>query len=94
MYRRSFAEQHPVILGLCVLFGVAFVIAYWPVFVAAGIAYGAFLDARTAVRRRRRRQGEDAAIAARADYEHTALMCGDAWRGTSGRYEPAPWWRA
>jgi hypothetical protein len=88
MYRRSFAEQHPVILGLCVLFGVAFVIAYWPAVIAAGIAYGAVLGARTAVRCRRRRQWEDAAIAARADYEHTALMRARAGAG-SGRWKDA-----
>jgi hypothetical protein len=34
-----------------------------------------------------------AAIAARADFEHAAVMRGDVWRGTFGRYEPAPWWR-
>jgi hypothetical protein len=32
--------------GLGILFGVAFVISYWPVFVAAGGAYGAYLAAR------------------------------------------------
>jgi hypothetical protein len=35
-----------------------------------------------------------AAIAARADYEHTAMMRGDERLGTFGRYQPAPWWRA
>jgi hypothetical protein len=35
-----------------------------------------------------------AAIAARADYEHAAIMSGDVWRGTFGQYQPAPWWRA
>jgi hypothetical protein len=34
------------------------------------------------------------AIAARADFEHAAVMRGDAWRGMFGRYQPAPWWRA
>jgi hypothetical protein len=34
-----------------------------------------------------------AAVAARADYEHAAIMRGDTWRGTFGRYEPALWWR-
>jgi hypothetical protein len=34
------------------------------------------------------------AIAARADYEYAAVMRGDNWRGTFGRYQPAPWWRA
>jgi len=87
------AEQHPILLGLGILFAVAFVITYWPVFVAAGIAYGAYLGARAAVRRHRRRQWVHAAIAARADYEHTAIMRGDTWRGTFGQYQPAPWWR-
>jgi hypothetical protein len=94
MRHRSFAEQHPALLGLGILFGVAFVITYWPIFVAAAIAYGVFVAARGAVRRHRRRQQVHAAIAARADYEHAAIVRGDAWRGTFGRYEPAPWWRA
>ena len=34
----------------------------------------------------------NAPVAARADYEH-AVMRGDTWRGTFGRYQPAPWWR-
>jgi hypothetical protein len=92
--RRSSAEQHPILLGLGILFAVAFVITYWPVFVAAGIAYGAYLGARAAHRCHRRRQCEYAAIAARADYEHAAIMRGDDCRGTFGRYQPAPWWRA
>jgi hypothetical protein len=53
------------LLGLGILSGIAFVITYWPVFVAG-----------------------------RADWEHWLLMRGDEWRGTLGRYEPAPWWRA
>jgi hypothetical protein len=56
--------------------------------------YGAFLAARAAVRCHRRRQCAHAAIAARADYEHAAIMRGDNWRGTFGRYQPASWWRA
>ncbi len=47
-----------------------------------------------AVRRHRLRQRVHAAIAVRADFEHAAVMRGDEWRGTFGRYEPAPWWRA
>jgi hypothetical protein len=94
MRHRSFAEEHPILLGLGVLFAVAFVITYWPMFVAAGIAYCVFLGARAAVRCHRRRQWAHAAIAARADYEHAAIMRGDNWRGTFGRYQPASLWRA
>jgi hypothetical protein len=36
----------------------------------------------------------DARLAERADYEHAAIMRGDTWRGTFGRYQPASWWRA
>jgi di/tricarboxylate transporter len=94
IHRRSFAEQHPILLGLGILFAVAFVITYWPIFVAAGIAYGVYLTARAAVGSHRRRQCVHATIAARADYEHAAIMRGNNWRGTFGRYQPAPWWRA
>jgi hypothetical protein len=68
------------LLGLGILFGLGVVIAYWPIFVAAGIAFGAFIAARAAVRRHRRRQCAHAAIAARADFEHAAIMRGDAWQ--------------
>jgi hypothetical protein len=84
----------PILLALGVLFVVAFVITYWPAFLTAGVAYGVFLAARAAVRRHRRRQWAHAAIDARADYKHWLLMRGDEWRGTFGRYQPTPWWRA
>jgi hypothetical protein len=31
-----------------------------------------------------------AAIAARADYEHAAIIRGDTWSGTFGQFQPAP----
>jgi hypothetical protein len=31
---------------------------------------------------------------ARGDYGHAAMMRGDAWLGTFGQFQPAPWWRA
>jgi hypothetical protein len=79
------------LLGLGILFGLGVVVAYWPIFVAAGIAFGAFLAARAAGRRHRRRQCAHAALAARADFEHAAIMRGDVWRGTYGQYLPAQW---
>jgi hypothetical protein len=39
IHRRPFAQQHPILLGLAILFGVAFVITYWSVFVAARADY-------------------------------------------------------
>jgi hypothetical protein len=89
MRHRSFAEQHPLLLGLGILFAVAFVITCWPVFVAAAIAYGVYLTARAAARCHRRRQWVHSAIAARADYEHWALMAGDEMTGLFGRFPPA-----
>jgi hypothetical protein len=76
--RRSLGEQHPVLLGLGILFVLGVVVAYWPIFVAAGIAYGVYLAARAAVRRHRRRQ-----------WEHAAILAGDTWLGTYGQYSPA-----
>jgi hypothetical protein len=90
IHRRSFAEQHPILLGLGILFGLGVVVAYWPVFVAVGVAFGVALGARATVRRHRRRQHVHAAIAARADFQHAAVMRGDLWRGTFGQYQPAP----
>ena len=87
-------QDSPIALFLGILLCIAFVITYWPVFAAAGIAYGVFLTARAAVRCHRRRLRVHAAIAARADYEPSAIMHGDNWRGTFGQYQPAPWWRA
>ena len=89
MRRSSYTEQHPALL----LLGIAVIITYWPIFVAAGAAYGVYLTARTAVTHHGRRRQTHATIAARADYEHSALLRGDTWRGTFGRYQPAPWWR-
>jgi hypothetical protein len=45
-----------------------------------------------AYRRSLERDRWRAAVAARADYEHAAIMRGDAWRGTFGHYKPARWW--
>jgi hypothetical protein len=39
------------LLGLGILVGLGIVVADWPIFVAAGIAFSAFLAARAAVRR-------------------------------------------
>ena len=39
------------LLGLGILVGLGVVVADWPIFVAAGIAFSAFLAARAAVRR-------------------------------------------
>jgi hypothetical protein len=56
-------------------------------FVYAGISNAllAFVDAGLSGQRT-----THSAIAARADYEHSAMMRGDNWRGTFGRYQPAP----
>jgi hypothetical protein len=94
---RSFAERHPVLLGLGILIWLGLVFVDWPVLVAAGILtvvlIAVFLAARAEARRRDQRRRYRAAIAARADYEHAAIMRGDAWLGTFGRYQPAPlWW--
>jgi hypothetical protein len=93
MYRRSFAEQHPILLAFGVLFAVAFVITYWPFLVAAGLIGAVVLAARAAQRRDLEAARRRAAIAARADYEHAAIMRGDTCLGTFGQFQPAPWWR-
>ena len=49
-----------------------------------GVVFRGVLAARAAVRRHRRRQHVHAAIAARADWDHAAIMAGDVWRGTFG----------
>ena len=41
-------QDSPIALFLGILLCIAFVITYWPVFAAAGIAYGVFLTARAA----------------------------------------------
>jgi len=40
MYRRSFPGQHPIVLGLGILFGLGVVVTYWPVFLALGMRAG------------------------------------------------------
>ena len=40
MYRKSFAEQHPILLSFGILFGAAFLVALWPVFLAVVLLGG------------------------------------------------------
>jgi hypothetical protein len=88
--RRSFAEQHPILLCLGILFGVAFLITYWPVFVALCVAGALVVAGRAAHRRSLERARRRAEIARRAEYEHAAILRGDAWLGTFGQYQPSP----
>lgn len=84
IYRRSFVEQDPVLLGVGIVVALAAVVAFWPVFLAAGIVAGAVWAGRAAHTRRATRRRQLAGIAARADYDHAAIMRADAWRGTFG----------
>jgi hypothetical protein len=90
----SFVEQDAVLLDVGIVVALAAVVAFWPVFLAAGIVAGAVWAGRAAHTRRATRRRQLAGIAARADYDHAAIMRAGAWRGTFGRYQPAPGWRA
>jgi hypothetical protein len=90
MYCKSFAEQHPILLSFGILFGAAFLVALWPVFLAVALLGGTgyLICAAAAVTQRynahhaARRQ----ALAARADYEHWLLSRGH----PAGVYGPVP----
>ena len=59
-------------------------------FVAAGFLVGLVVAVRAEHRHRIEQARQRAAIAARADYEHAAIMSGDDRYGTFGQYPPAP----
>jgi hypothetical protein len=91
-YRKSFAEEHPILLGLGIIFGMAAVVAWWPLFltlgVLAGFGYAAY---RIGVSYREQRTAQQAyrrALAAHADYEHHLWMQGNPI-GFYGQYPPA-----
>ena len=87
------AQLHPILVGLGILFGLGVVVAYWPVFVAAGVAFGCVPRGASCDQSATPSTPEGTRrIAARADYEHAAMMRGYTWRGTFGQFEPAPWW--
>jgi hypothetical protein len=92
MYRKSFAEQHPVLLGAGILLGICFVVALWPLVLTLAIIGGlgwlgwwAFKQFNTEQQAQRRYRAE---LQARADYETWLWRQGDP-RGTFGRYPPA-----
>jgi hypothetical protein len=98
MYRKSFAEQHPVLLGVGILFCACFVAALWWLFLAlavlaaigvgvAGICVGVLCLARYAERQNQLRYRRRAELASHADYEHALLLRGDP-RGTFGQFPP------
>lgn len=86
------SAKHPVWSALGLLLGLGFVLAYWPLFVVAGIiAFVGWvtwqackhLDARSRWILQRR-----ADLNARADWEDYLWRMGDP-RGTYGRFPPA-----
>jgi hypothetical protein len=74
MYRRGFAEQHPLLTAFLVTMAVGAIFKYWPFFVAVAVVAVLWLLGRRLYRAALRRRTLHAAIAARADYEHRALM--------------------
>lgn len=88
----KFWAKHPVLLGVCILFGVGMFGAYWQavLFILAvlAVAFGVcrwmvWLDRRSHQQITRRR-----GLVHRADYEHWLWMQGDQ-RGVFGQYPPA-----
>jgi hypothetical protein len=91
-YRKSFAEQHPVLLGVGIVLGACTVAALWPLFLALTViggigwlAYWLLMRSDTETQRHRAHQAERQA---RAAYEHHLWLHGDP-RGFYGRYPPA-----
>ena len=91
-YRKSFAEQHPVILGVGILLGVGFVGAHWQaaLFILAVVAVGYGLWRwGVALEKRSREQIQlRQALVAHADYEHHLWTQGNPI-GFYGQYPPA-----
>jgi flagellar motor component MotA len=91
MYRKSFAEQHPILLGVGIILGACTVAALWQLFLIlaiVGLGYGAYRLANAWNKGRQSGQQRRAQLTARADYEHRLWMGGDP-RGFYGRYPPA-----
>ncbi|MGH3956499.1 MAG: hypothetical protein ACRDTI_20935 [Mycobacterium sp.] len=85
---KAWASEHPGWAALLALFGAGTLITYPALIVflvAAGVIVGGSLIGGWGLARRRDHR---AALAARADYEHAALMAGHP-AGTFGRYPPA-----
>ena len=91
MYRKGFAEQHPVLLGFGILFGFAMVVALWQWFLLLAvlclIGWGLWVFTRSYDQRHLERTRHRQALAAHADYEHHLWTMGDA-RGFYGQFPP------
>ena len=102
MYRKSFAEQHPILLSFAVTFACALVVAVsfagalvvaqWPIVLAlaplGGTGYLIYAAAAATQRYNRYQAAQRHALAARADYEHWLLSLGHP-AGVYGRFPPA-----
>jgi arginine exporter protein ArgO len=102
MYRKSFAEQHPILLVAavtfaCVLvvavaFACALVVAHWPIVLVlaalGGTGYLIYAAAAATQRYNRYQAARRQALAARADYEHWLHSLGHP-SGVYGRFPPA-----
>jgi hypothetical protein len=92
MYRKSFPEQPPVLLGVGILFGACTLVAFWPLFLALAVVGGiCFVGYKVGVgwdRRHIEAQRHRQALAYHADYEHWLLMQGHP-AGTFGQWPPA-----
>jgi len=92
MYRKSFAEQHPVILGVGILLGVGFVGAYWQaalfILVVVAVCFGLWRWNVASDKRSREQIQHRQALVARADYEHNLWTQGNPI-GFYGQYPPA-----
>lgn len=88
MRRGGYLDRHPVVAVFFGLFVLGLVVEHWVVAILAGIIFCAIKAAQhylAAVEQRRR---ADAAVAARADWEHQQFLAGNSI-GWYGQYPPA-----
>lgn len=92
MSRRRSRSVHPIFAVFMVILVVGVIVKFWWLFLAMGLVWlGVKVAARSWDRTEARRletAKHHAALVARADLEHAAIMRGDE-RGVYGRYPPA-----
>lgn len=84
---RSYFDRHPVVAVLCGLFVLGLVIEYWWVVLLAGFVFCAVKVCQHYLAHVEEQQRREAAVAARADWEHQQFLAGNSI-GWYGQYPP------
>lgn len=90
---RGFVSAHAELVVIGTALGLIVAIAFWkvalPIALIGLLIWGAVTVIRNTQRQTERRRQAAAAVAARADMQHQAMMRGDRQVGTFGQFQPA-----